>query len=176
MRSGKRVLRSEMVRDGQNRELLVAPDEYDPYHPQLDITPPRVMNEEGLVRFPAPEIVKLVGPVLTAVAEPMLDEGDTIVGAQARIEWTTGLTPGLWKEYLLYRVAGQNAPVLISTNAVERDWDASILIDLREHFDEDADTTIDHAYYAIAIDHEGNAVRSNTVTVTAAELAAVLVP
>lgn len=65
MRSGRRVLRSEMVRDGQNRELLVAPDEFDEYHPQLRVSPPRNLNEEARVRFPAPEIIRLVAPVLT---------------------------------------------------------------------------------------------------------------
>ena len=66
MRSGRRVLRYDMVRDGQNKELLVAPDEYDEYHPQLRVAPPQNTNAESRVRSPAPEVVKLIGDALHA--------------------------------------------------------------------------------------------------------------
>jgi hypothetical protein len=324
-RSGRRVLLSDMVRDGQNYELLVAQDEYDPWHPQLDATPLRDHGEEGRVRFPAPEIVKLVGPVLTASAEPMIEEGggevqtvivlaasvvafgntyigadpldhvgqeipgtidpaifperpdlrlqqfytvnyplnafpyvlsltlddvngtpeegddfapaaedafttvyvqampdgvvrsydrlasvidtgqidrgvrqwewvitegemladdveyrvwldleelpggEVVTGVQAALSWTEGYTPGLWKLYHLYRVVGGGEPELVVTNAVERDWNASILTDLREHFDEAGDTSVPVSYYVIAVDHNDQSVRSNTVTINPAD-------
>lgn len=88
------------------------------------------------------------------------------------LSWTGGSTPGLWKEYRLYRIPAPvpGQPVepdeLLSTYTVERDWDASILTDIREHADAVESGTA-CSYYVIAIDHDGRAVRSNTVTLTA---------
>lgn len=323
MRSGRRVLREDMVRDGQNRELLVAPDEYDEYHPQLRVAPPRNTNEESRVRSPAPEIVKLIAPLLTGTAEPIIEEsepeymllvadvvegtlsgnpwvykgadpdnldsagdipafgsitprtmpngmtfnmaftsqrvtpatapdleivilddpedpvntptdafetitfrnpsnvdrtfaradcsntsgvgtgigrvylwdlvsddvvfedgvtykvifdgveptGDSVVvGSQVSLSWTSGETPGLWHKYQLYRVdVAADTIVLVDTFTIDRDWDGSILTDIRETFDEPADKTRAYRYYVVAIDHEGNSVPSNSITIQPAD-------
>lgn len=159
-RSGRRVLLKDMVRDGQNYELLVAADEYDPWHPQLEASPIRDSDMESRVRFPAPEVVRLTGPVLTA--EAGYGEGDD---PQAELSWTEGYTPGLWKEYRLYRSVDGGDAELVITNEIERDWDASILTDIREHFDGGRDVLVPVSYYVIAVDQNDYASQSNTVTI-----------
>jgi hypothetical protein len=110
--------------------------------------------------------------VFNVVSEPVEFAPDPPAVMKPQLSWTTGSTPGLWKEYRLYRVPapvpGQPvAPdVLLATYTVARDWDASILTDVREHVDELEDGTA-CSYYVIAIDHDGRAVKSNTVTLTA---------
>lgn len=51
-RSGKRVLRKDMVEDGQRRGLLVAQEWYEPRHPQERVK--NVTDAEALYK-PAPD-------------------------------------------------------------------------------------------------------------------------
>jgi len=50
-RSGKRLLRKDMIEDGYVPGLLVAPDEYDPPHPQ---DKPVKVSDAMAIRRPAP--------------------------------------------------------------------------------------------------------------------------
>lgn len=52
-RSGKRMLLRDMVADGYIKGLRVAPDEYDPPHPQERFTP---LIDAQFVRNPAPDL------------------------------------------------------------------------------------------------------------------------
>jgi hypothetical protein len=61
-RSGKKVLLSDMVFDGQIKNLRVASDEYDPRHPQEQLL--KMTDPQALWR-PAPQDYPLTSPVLT---------------------------------------------------------------------------------------------------------------
>lgn len=156
-RSGKRVLRSQLLYDGQNGNLLVAPDEYDPYHPQLRLSPRRDKGTESVVRAPAPLLKNMTPPVLTG---ELVQVGPDIV---ASLEWTTGVTTGLWRRYTLYRSVDGSEFAPLQTFTIVRDWDASILVDDRDYVDADVTTDQVLRYYVIAEDWDGDVVRSNTV-------------
>ena len=96
-------------------------------------------------------------------------------GSAPMLSWTEGATPGLWKEYRLYRRPAQvpgspQAPdQLLATTVIDRDWAGGILLDIREHIDTDIPAGTECSYYVVAVDHNSNSVQSAPVSIQAVD-------
>jgi len=109
-RSGKKMLARELVRDGRNPMLLVAPEWADPAHPQERPFIPD--GAESKARFPiAPENLKFTAPVVAAVQ----------VGGLVRITWTQAdFGPSSLPDiYTLYRSVNGGAFSVLNEITVE---------------------------------------------------------
>lgn len=160
-RSGRRVRLNELVRDGQNTSILVAADEYDPYHPQLRISPRKDAKMESVVRNPSPWRYEMEPPDLS------VDMAET---GFVNLAWTEAWSQGTLRRYSLYRsvqTTGGSAdrvePTLFADYDIVRDWDASILSQVLA-FREAYNSAYVYRYRVYALDWDGHVIRSEEVT------------
>lgn len=159
-RSGRRVRLDELVRDGQNTSILVAADEYDPYHPQLRLSPKKDLRMESVVRNPSPWRYEMVAPDLS------IDMSET---GFINLAWTVAESQGLMRRYTLYRsvqtsggVAARVEPTEFADYDIVRDWDAAILSQVLS-FREAYDPAYVYRYFVYGLDWDAHVIRSNEV-------------
>lgn len=155
-RSGIKMLRRDMVRDGHYPHMLVHPSWWEPRHPQETL--PAFDDPEAL-RDPAPENVESpTSPVLTAAQ----------AGSDVQLDWTEAVTKAsLIFKYEVWRSTDGSSFSLLATVTVERDYDTAITNDPLTYLDETTDLVAnDYWYYVLAYPYEGAPSRSNTEQVT----------
>lgn len=166
MRSGIKMKRKDMVEDGQVKGLLVHPDWWEPYHPQL-LPPP--MRPDGLPRQrPAPDdqTETTVGTLTVAVA-----------GTTASLTWpASSNNETMIRLYQVWRATGSEAAVLLATLdvtqniTIEDDVDGSWtqLFEYEQPYvDDTLSAATEYTYYVVTIPYYGGqAGTSNNVTVT----------
>lgn len=163
-RSGQKMKRAEMVEDGQIRGLLVHPDWWEPYQPQL-VPPP--MRPDGLPKQrPAPD--EVAPPTASALSGELL-------GGFPVLTWTQADSGASYIEnYLLYRNVDGGLYSLLATLPVTLESNFDLYGQFWQEFvvygspytDSTATTGHDYMYYVVASAAEGGSSRSNTVQVT----------
>lgn len=162
--SGQKMYRKDMVEDGQVKGLLVHPDWWEMYHPQL-LPPP--MRPDGLPRRrPAPDDSF---PMTTSTLMA------TRVGAVATLTWAAfGSTGSQLENYNVWRSIDMGVSFqLLATipvtqdieliyRRVQGDWQQTFVYE--QPYLDDA-SAAGYQYYVQGVQIHGMSANSNTVTV-----------
>ncbi len=158
--------RSEMIEDGQIKGLLVHPDWWEPYHPQL-VPPP--MRPDGLPKYrPAPDEV---APPNASVLSGVLTTNKPVLTWTPAISGASNITQyQIWKNVdgglfsLLVTL-----PVTFDTNFnLNGQFWQEVITYGSPYTDNAVLSTHTYQYYIIAVAAEGGTSRSNTVSLSVA--------
>ncbi len=162
-RSGIKMKRCEMIEDGQVKGLLVHPDWWEPYHPQL-VPPP--MRPDGLPKQrPAPDEVS--GPTTSALSGVSSAHHAVLTWSQAN----SG--PSYITQYQIYRNVNGGLYSLLATivptmdtnfNLNDQFWQEVITYG-SPYTDLTSSAGNTYGYYVVATAFEGGSSTSNIVSV-----------